>query len=107
MVVTGEKYDVGNRGDMKFYDGRRGSRSKGTSYYSYLNILQIADGDWRGGYRYQTNHSPSHNPGDHGRLLRVSVDTCHVAAIINDNVEGDIRDDNERSGSMSQYIIHL
>ena len=85
---------------------RGGFRSQDTSLYSSLNCGEIVDGDCRGGLRYHTRHSSSHNPGNHGRLLRLSVASSFVHGSIHDSGRGDSSGDDGRRGLRSQDTIH-
>ena len=60
-----------NRGNISVGDVRCGSRSKDTSHSSSRNMVETDDGDYKSGYRYQTSHSSSNNPGDNVILLRI------------------------------------
>ena len=95
-----------NRGGLNVYDARCGSRSKETIHTSSSNIGQTVGGDYRGGYLSYTSHYSPHNPGDHGRLLRVSIASCQIDDTIYENERGDSRGDDGRRGSRSQEIIH-
>ena len=68
-------------------DGRGGYRYQDTSHSYSCNHGAGVDVDRRGGYRSQTNHSSSHNPGGHGRLLSLPASSCTV----DDNVDKDER----------------
>ena len=54
----------------------------------------------------QTSHSSSHNPGDHGILLRIPGAYSNVDDSLHENKIGGIRGDGERRGSRYQYISH-
>ena len=58
--------------------GRGGSRLLETRHYPSRNRATIFYVEGRGGYRYQTSHSSSNNPGDCGRLLNSPVCSCRV-----------------------------
>ena len=64
------------------------------------------DSYYRGGYMFQTSHSSSHNTGDHGRLLRLYVDSRGVSDILHENIRGDSRGDYGICGSRYPDISH-
>ena len=57
---------------------------------------ETVDVDWRGGYRSQTSHYYSHNPGDNDILLRVYLGYRHVNDRLHNEVRGDSRGQDER-----------
>ena len=99
--------DAGDeRGDISGDDGICGCRSKETSHCYFQYFGECFDGDGRGGYRSQTIYSSYHNPGDHGRLLCISIASRCVHKILHDNKRSDIDGDDGRRGFMSQDTIH-
>ena len=103
--INGDNGDEG--GDIRGDYGRRGLRSQETSHYSFQNSGEKFDGDGRGGYRSQTSHSSSHNPGDRIILLCLSVASRHFHKKIHVNERGDNSDDDGRSGFIPIEIIHF
>ena len=61
------------RVDISGGNGSRGFRSQETSHYYFHNHVESVYGDVRGEDRYQTSQSYSHNPGDRGILLGLTV----------------------------------
>ena len=97
-IISGD----GDKGcDISVEYGRCGSRSQKTSHYYSRNHGETVDGDLRGGYRYQTSHSSSHNPVDHGKLLHLSVASNIVHESLNDNGICGSRGDDVRHGIIS------
>ena len=94
------------KGDIRFDGIRRGSRSKKTSQFSSYNTVETLGGNERGGYRSQTSHSSSHNPGDFSILLHITGSYFHIDDIINENERGDSRSDGSRLESRPQEINH-
>ena len=52
--------DGENMGSISVYDGRHGFKSQETRHSYSHNCEETVDGDWRGGYRYNTIHYSSH-----------------------------------------------
>ena len=94
------------RGHIIFVDVRRGSRYQETSHYSPLHNGENVDGDWRGGYRYHTRNCYSHNPGDHGIFLIVSVAYLRVHEIIHVKKRGNSSGDDGKCGFRFQETSH-
>ena len=78
--------DGESRGGIRVEDGRCGYRSKDT-----FHLGETVGGGGIFGYRYQTSHYSSHNPGENGILLSIP-----------EFERGDSKGDDERRGSRSQ-----
>ena len=96
--------DGENRGDISVDYGRHGYRSKYNILSYYSNTEEKIDDDWRGGYRYQTSHSSSNNPGKHVILLNISVNYRRVKNSLHRKVRIDNRGDDGRLENRSQEI---
>ena len=99
--------DDGNLGgDIRVDYGRRAYRSKETSHIYSHNIGENVGGYCRGIYRSQTIHSSSHNPYEHGRLLRINGASIHVDDSLHENERGNSRGYGTRRGSRYQDTSH-
>ena len=67
---------------------------------------ETVDGDQRCRYRSQTSQSSSHNPGDHGILLNISVDYRCVDDNLRENIIDGSTGDYGIRGIRYQYISH-
>ena len=90
-----DRRDIGvnysdNRGYISVDYLRSRFISQETNQSYSLNHVETVSGDWRDGYRYHTSRSSSHNPGDHGRQLHLSLDSNCVHKSIYYNEIGDI-----------------
>ena len=92
--------------DKSVDDGRHEYSCKETIHSYSCNIVETFDGNCRCGYRSHTRHSSSHNPVDDIILLSINLGYCCVDNSLHENIRGDRRGDDGRSGSMSQDIRH-